>query len=171
MNPRIPSHLTRCAARFRTCQSGAAIVEFAIALPLLLLLFAMIVEGGRMMWSYQTTAAGVRDAARYLARVAPHDICASGGSVSGYSATLLGIVRNASSGTALFPSGITVTGVTPSLTCIGGNNLRNSPAPIVRVRANLTITFPFASVFGFAGGSDLTTLNTSITDESKVYGS
>ncbi len=171
MNARTSSSLNRSTAEFSNCQSGAALVEFAIALPLLLLLFATIIEGGRMMWSYQTAAAGVRDAARYLARVAPQDICATGGSVSGYSATLLNIVRNANDGTALFPGGITITGVSPSLICVTSGNLRNSPTPVVQVTADLTITFPFAAVFGFAGGSDLTTLNTTITDQSKVYGS
>jgi len=123
-----------------------------------------------MMWSYQSTAAGVRDAARYLARVAPLDICSSSGSVSGYSGALLDIVRNASDGQALFPSGISITDVTPSLICVTTGNLRVSPSPVVQVTASLTITFPFAAIFGFAGGQNLATVNTTITDQSKVYG-
>ena len=57
-------------------------VEFAILLPILLLVFAVIVEGGRLMWSYQTVVAGVRDATRYVARAAPANICSTGGSLA-----------------------------------------------------------------------------------------
>ncbi|MBD3678495.1 MAG: pilus assembly protein [Rhodobacteraceae bacterium] len=156
-------------SRFRKDEDGAAMVEFAVLLPMLLLIFAMIIEGGRLMWAYQTVNAGVRDAARYLARVAPPDLCKTGGVVTGYTTDLENIVRNSVDGAALFPSGITVTAVVPSHSCVAGS-FRISPAPVAQVTANLTITFPFASVFGFAGQS-LATINTSITDQSRVYGS
>lgn len=162
------SHLTRALRHFARKDDGAALVEFTLLLPITLLLFAVIIEGGRLMWSYQATAAGVRDAARYLARVAPSTICANGGSVAGYSAQLKSIVEDRASGTSLFPTGITVTSVTPSLSCIAGT-LRVSPAPVAQVRANLTVTFPFASLFTF-GGQSLATINTSITDQARVYG-
>jgi Flp pilus assembly protein TadG len=147
---------------------GAALVEFAILLPMLLLVFAVMIEGGRLMWSYQTTVAGVRDAARYLARVASSDICITGAGVSSYTGDLENIVRNSVSGDAIFPSGITVNSVTPSISCIAGT-YRVSPAPIAQVTASLTITFPFASVFSLAGQS-LGTITTTVTDQSKVFG-
>jgi Flp pilus assembly pilin Flp len=166
------------AARSRTVKSrlaaflrqdcGAALVEFAILLPMLLLVFAVMIEGGRLMWSYQSTVAGVRDAARYLARVASSDICITGGGVSSYTGKLENIVRNSSSGDAIFPSGITINSVTPSITCIAGT-YRVNPAPVAQVTASLTITFPFASVFAFAGQS-LGTITTTVTDQSKVFG-
>lgn len=138
-------------------------------LPMLLLLFAVTIEGGRLMWSYQTVAAGVRDASRYLARVAPIDICTSGAPVSAYTSDLETIVKDRLGGGSLFPSGITVTSVTPSLTCIAGT-FRVSPAPVVQVTAGLTVTFPFASIFSFNGQSRAT-INTTIADQSRVYGS
>src|SRR5512139_895741 len=53
-----------------TClQRGAAAVEFAFILPLLLLLFSGMVEYGRAMWHYDALAKGARDAARYLSTV------------------------------------------------------------------------------------------------------
>jgi Flp pilus assembly protein TadG len=61
--------------RIRRSDRGAFLVEFAIVVPLLILLFGIVVEGGRLMWSYQTAAAGVRDAARYLGRIVPSDLC------------------------------------------------------------------------------------------------
>lgn len=163
-----PKRLFHWLRRFHRDESGVAIVEFAILLPMLLLIFAVIIEGGRMMWSYQAVSAGVRDASRYLARVAPSTICTEGGAVGGFSGELLTIVSKASDGETLFPSSITVNSVTPSLTCIAGT-FRNGPAPIVTVSANLTITFPFSGLFVLAGGSR-PTINTTIRDRNKVYG-
>lgn len=163
-NPHILSRL----AAFRRGDGGAALVEFAVMLPILLLVFAVIIEGGRMMWSYQAAVSGIRDAARYLARAVPQDICSTGGSVAGYTAQLEDIVRESISGDAIFPSGMSVTAVTPALTCQAGI-YRISPAPVVEVTASLTITFPFAGVFALNGGSR-GTINTTISDQSRVFG-
>lgn len=155
-------------AAFRKGDEGAVLVEFALMLPVMLLVFAVIIEGGRMMWSYQAAISGVRDAARYLARVAPQNICSSGGSVDAHQPQLLEIVRESITGDALFPASLAVTSVTPGLTCQAGS-YRISPAPVVSVRANLTMTFPFAGVFELNGGSRAT-INTVITDQSRVFG-
>ena len=48
-------------------QRGTALLEFAIALPLLLLLMLATAEVGRMLSQYNTLAKSVRDAGRYLA--------------------------------------------------------------------------------------------------------
>ncbi|WP_204115200.1 TadE/TadG family type IV pilus assembly protein [Shimia biformata] len=154
---------------FAKDQKGAALVEFGLMLPILILLFAMVVEGGRLMWSYQTVVAGVRDATRYVARVAPQNICSSGGNLAGFTTDVERIVRESVSGDSLFPTGITVTGVTPGLTCVVGT-YRVSPAGIVEVTADLQVTFPFAGGFTFAGQT-LATITTSIADQSRIYGS
>lgn len=155
--------------RFRRDEAGAALVEFAIVLPMLLLIFGVIIEGGRLFWSYQATIAGVRDAARYLARAAPTNICATGGSVVGYSGQLTTIVQQSSSGASLFPQSISVTSVTPSYVCVTGA-YRGGTVGIATVTANLTVTFPFAGVFTFFGGNALGTINTSVTDRNRIYG-
>lgn len=160
---RIQTNLRRM---FRN-ESGAALVEFAILLPLILLIFAVVIEGGRLMWAYQSVNAGVRDASRYLARVAPETVC-SGGSLAAYQPRLEAIVRNRVDGSSFLPSGITVNSVTPSLTCVAGT-FRVTPAPVAQVTANLTVTFPFAGVFTFAGGT-LGTMTTSISDQSRIFG-
>ena len=121
--PSFPSRFFRqrqSCLRFLRCESGAALVEFAITLPSMLLLFAVIIEGSRLMLSYQSAIAAVRDAARYMSRVVSADICESGGSVAGYSAQLLDIVRNSTSGESVFPSYVTVDFVTPTYTCVPG---------------------------------------------------
>ena len=48
-------------------QQGVAMVEFAIALPLLLLLLLAIAEFGRMLYHYNNLLQANRDAVRYLA--------------------------------------------------------------------------------------------------------
>ena len=110
----------------------------------------------------------MRDAARYLARAAPSNICASGGSVTGYTAALETIVRRSIDGDALFPVGITVNSVTPSLTCVAGG-FRISPAPVAQVSASLTVTFPLGGLFSLFDET-LGTVTTTITDQSRVYG-
>ncbi len=156
-------------SRFRRDESGATLVEFALVLPMLLVIFGVIIEGGRLFWSYQTTISGVRDATRYLARAAPNDICTSGGSVAGFSGQLTTIVQQSSGGVGLLPNGITVTSVTPSFACVTGS-YRGGTVPIATVTANLTVTFPLSGLFTFFGGGNLTTLNTTVTDRNRIYG-
>ena len=143
-------------------------VEFAIVLPMMLLVFAVIVEGSRLMLSFQSAISGVKDATRYLARVVPSDICTTGGTVGGYSAQLLTIVSQSTSGASVFPSAVTVNSVTPSLACVTGT-YRVNPAPVAQVTANVTITFPFAGIFTLVGGS-LGQITTDVTDSSRVFG-
>lgn len=56
----LPSHRDRS-------QQGVASVEFAVALPLLLLLLLAIAELGRMLSQYDTLTKATRDGARFLA--------------------------------------------------------------------------------------------------------
>ena len=154
--------------RFARTEDGAALVEFAICLPMMLLVFAVIVEGSRLMLSFQSAISGVRDATRYLARVVPSNVCSTGGTLSGYAAQLQTIVSQSTSGASVFPSAVTVNSVTPSLTCVAGT-YRVSPAPVAQVTANVTITFPFAGIFTLVGGS-LGQITTNVTDSSRIFG-
>jgi Flp pilus assembly protein TadG len=47
-------------------ERGAAIVEFAMMMPLMLILIFVTTEFGRAYYHYNTLAKGVREAARYL---------------------------------------------------------------------------------------------------------
>lgn len=156
--------------RFASDESGTQLVEFAFVLPMMLLVFGVIIEGGRMMWSYQTVVAGVRDATRFLARVTPRDICDDDVSaISDYDDTLIGIIRNDNDGSSVLPSGVLVTGIQTDLECFDGE-YRSDVAPIATVRADVEVTFPFADLFTLVGGN-LPTLETSVTDQGRVYGS
>jgi Flp pilus assembly protein TadG len=50
-------------------ERGAAGVEMALVLPLLVALTFGAIEIGRMIWQYQATVKAVRDSVRYLTRV------------------------------------------------------------------------------------------------------
>ena len=54
-------------------QSGVALVEFALILPLLLLLTFITTEFGRALFQYNILTKSVRDAARYLTPYNPRD--------------------------------------------------------------------------------------------------
>ena len=156
------------ARRFLRAEDGAALVEFALVLPMMLIVFAVIIEGSRLMHSFQTAIGGVRDATRFLARVVPADICTTGGSVAGHTAQLQAIVGQSLSGNPVFPIAVTVNSVTPSVTCVVGA-YRVNPAPVANVSANVTVAFPFASVFSLIGASP-SSLTTTVTDSSRVFG-
>jgi hypothetical protein len=137
-------------------------------LPTFLIFFAVAIEGSRTFWSYQATISGVRDAARFVGRAAPSNICTTGGSVSNMTSTVTSIVRDTSAGDTLFPSSITVSSVTPTLTCVVGA-YRLNQTPIANVTAVLEISYPFQSVFAFLGLT-LPNVTTSVTDSSRVFG-
>lgn len=153
---------------FRQETRGAAFVEFAITLPLILILFAATVDGARMLWSYQKAVAGVRDATRYVSRYSERDLCPSG-SLANFSGPLLRIVRNNVQGTDITPSGVTVVSVVPSLTCPTGT-YRNGPVSIATVTATVTITLPFSDVFDLIGVT-MNTFDATITDRTRIFGS
>jgi len=159
---------TSFTKRFAACDDGAILVEFGLVLPIMLLFMALTVESARLMWSYQSVIAGVRDAGRYLARVTPADICSAGGSVAGLTTTLKDIVEKDIGGNALFPSKVTVNTVTPSLSCVSGT-YRVSPSPIGQVSANVTIQFPMGGVLNLFGNG-ISTVTTDVADSSRIFG-
>lgn len=55
----------------KTRQNGVALVEFALILPLLLLLTLITTEFGRALYQYNTLTKSVRDAVRYLSIQTP----------------------------------------------------------------------------------------------------
>ena len=165
---RVRAYLSRHFQSLRRSEDGAVLVEFGILLPTFILFFAMAVEGSRTFWSYQATISGVRDAARYVGRSAQSNLCTAGGDVTNLTAKVTSIVRDTSEGATLFPSSITITSVTPTLTCVSGS-FRLTQTPLATVTANLEITYPFAAVFSFLNVS-LPTVSTSVSDTSRVFG-
>jgi Flp pilus assembly protein TadG len=66
--------MTRCGVNAMIKRErGAALVELAIFLPLLLTLFSGMVELGRALYEYDTVTKSARVAARYLSQYSPQD--------------------------------------------------------------------------------------------------
>lgn len=147
---------------------GAALVEFGLLLPVMLLFFAMAIEGSRFFWSYQSAIAGVRDASRYVGRSAPGDICQTGGNLNGYTLLIWNIVRQTSSGQAMFPNSIAITSVETDLECVTGG-FRQTETPIATIRVTMRIDYPFAGVFNLVGFT-LDPMTASVTDRTRVFG-
>ncbi|WP_433989911.1 TadE/TadG family type IV pilus assembly protein [Sulfitobacter sp. TBRI5] len=166
--PKITVHIQNTFRRFRQNQSGAALVEFAILLPILFATFALIVEGGRLYWSFQNAITGVRDTARYVGRIAPSDLCAPtpSASISNYQGAV------ATSLSSLSTNDITIALDTLSLECVGvAGEYRVSPTPVAVVTASLTITgLPFSPLFQLVGGSEVAQIQTTVTDRSRIFG-
>ena len=57
------------AQRLAACRRGVAMFEFAITLPILLIIVAGGWELARGLWLYEALNKGVRDASRYVARL------------------------------------------------------------------------------------------------------
>ena len=160
--------------RFASDTDGAALVEFGLVLPVMLLLFSVTIEGARLMWSYQAAIAGVRDATRYVGRVVPGDICgtspatAAQASIMAMQGTVTDIVRNSADGLPLFPASITVDDVTPVVVCKAGA-YHLSYTPVATVTADMTITWPFSGIFGLFGGVPPVT-HLQVADTGRIFG-
>ena len=161
--------------RFGRTEQAATAVEFAILMPIMMVCFGAIVEGARIYWNYQSAVSGVRDAARYLARITDTTICGAASTtpvaIPGGAARAQQIIaRNVGSGsTNLFPNAVTVTDVSARYTC-PDLDLRSDPTPIAQVQATLTVQLPFSAVFEFFGNRTNTQMVSVITDQSRIYG-
>lgn len=161
--------------RFLKDERGATAVEFAVLLPVMLVVFAAIVEGSRIYWNYQAAVSGVRDAARFIARTTDADLCggaanASPSTLTGGAATANAIISNTMQDEqGLFPQAVTLTGVTATFTC-PDYNLRTDPTPVARVQATVNIQLPFGTLFELLSGQDTTVMTSVITDQSRIYG-
>lgn len=153
---------------FYRSEDGVAVVEFVLSVPLMIVLFAVIVEMGRLFLGYQSTVTGVREASRYLARIAPIDICSSGGSLSSYNTMLKNRIENNRASNSVLPSQFSVTSVSATFVCVSGS-YRTSPAPVATVSASIDVQFPFGTLFGFLG-TDMTSLQTSVSNSTRIFG-
>jgi Flp pilus assembly protein TadG len=170
--------------RFRRAQDGTALVEFAISLPLILIVSFGTIDSMRLFWTYQAAVAGVRDAARYVARVAPDDICTTPVSLATHLAGLMdpvdvtAIIDSArifdptdpTDDGALYTPGVTFANVSATITCVITPGLRQEETPVVRVTADMSIPMPFTEVLTLVGGAGFGTLTTTIVEDARVFG-
>lgn len=142
---------------FHSNERGSAAAEFALILPMMLVLAFSFYEAGRVFWTYTIVSASARDAARYGARLAI--TCTSGG-VGSFDdttapATIANLTRTGTldgTGTPLVPgwtdnSTVTVT-ATPCVSNTGGalkgRYLGHTYIPTVKV----TAAAPYGVMFG-----------------------
>ncbi len=155
---------------FRRAEHGAALVEFGISLPLILVMSYGLIDTMRLFWSYQATIAGVRDATRYLARIAPGDICDSGPAIATFEPRLLAIVNSTIDGDNITPPGVNITGLSATLDCVNGLNLRQPVVPVATVTADLSMEMPFTGILTLIGGAGWGTITTAVQEQARVHG-
>lgn len=171
MNPfRHIAKLYRMARR----EDGATAVEFAILLPVMLVTFGVIVEGARIYWNYQAAVSGVRDAARYLARISNNDVCSGGTAPANASTIARGIIeRNMGDGSAnLFPRNVVLDPnnlPTASVNCISVTGITGS-VPVYRVDATIQIGLPLSGLWSIFQTTPTQVMTSTITDQSRIYG-
>lgn len=154
--------------RFRDERSGAALVEFALSLPLMVLVSYLSIDGLRLMWSYQAATSGVHEAARYIARVAPGDICTTGGTLTGYQTALTAIVGQSSDGASIFSRDARLVSLTTRLDCVTGTGLRQPVVPVATVSVDIEMLLPLHRVFSAVASSG--TFTARIEEQARIYG-
>lgn len=155
-----------CLRRFLRETRGAALVEFALVLPVLLIFLGVIVEGGRIAWTYQAASGGVRDATRMIARTAPLLPC-PGNDLDALRALAADRV-DAAFAASVAPERAAITDVAVTMRCVALDGL-DARVAVVAVRADVRIDLIFGAVLGF-GGADAGPVVTTITDEARVFG-
>ena len=168
------SFLKRITSKFRRSEKGATAVEFAILLPVMLVVFAAIVESSRIYWNYQSAVSGVRDASRYLARITNADVCVTNGAGAipngGTAEAVNIIVAKMRDNSNLFPTGVTVSAISANVDCIATPTLRTTVTPVARVQATVNIQLPFGRVIEYFGSRGTTVMTSQIVDQSRIYG-
>jgi Flp pilus assembly protein TadG len=117
-------------------QRGAAAIEFAFILPLLLVIFTGTVEFGRAMWHYDALAKAARDAARYLSTVPTADLGSEADSATSITRSIVTNVATRASVAGLTPA--TDITITCAPTACGS---ALSPADVTTV--SVDINYPF----------------------------
>lgn len=129
----------------KTRQKGTAIVEFALILPLLLLLTMITTEFGRAIYQYNTIVKSLRNTTRYLSLQTPNTQITE-------AKNLVVFGNIAGNGPALVP-GLTVAKVaTPTWQTFGSAPLINTVTITV---TGYTFRSMFTSVFGVAFGDKI----------------
>lgn len=166
----------RVAGLFRR-EDGAVLVEFALILPVMLLFFAVTIEAGRMLWTYQQIVSGVRDASRYLGRAAPYEICPGfTGPTEPLASRIEDIVEEDVGGVSIFGTGVSIESVSYTVACTddsgedgGPDDFADDKVMIGTVTAAVTIDLPLGNVFSLFGAG-LGPINATVFDRMRIYG-
>jgi Flp pilus assembly protein TadG len=114
---------------------GVAVIEFAIVLPLLVLIVTGLIEYGRLMWNYNALAKASRDAARYLSTVDANDLA---NEASQNNSTANKMVRDAA-----LSAGLDITGLSIAISCDDIPNCSTASGTNKPDRVEVAIGYPF----------------------------
>lgn len=128
----------------RNSQHGVALIEFALVLPLLLVLTIIVFEFGRGIMYYNALTKSVRDAARYLSMQTP-------GAMKNEARNLIVYGNTTGSGTPLVP-GLT-TSMVPDPTWTA-----TSSTPVIQVVTVQVQGYVFTPMWSGLFGPSLTTV-------------
>jgi Flp pilus assembly protein TadG len=146
--------LLRSLLRFKKANGGAALVEFTLTAPLLILLMCGMAEFSNAMRQYHIMEKSVRDAGRYLARV-PMSGCAIDGSAATAATNLVLTGRTASGGAFLLPTWTDPTTVNVAVAqCVNnsaGTYRGRAQMPVIQVTASAPYSdVGLLSILGFS---------------------
>lgn len=129
---------------FPTKQKGVAAVEFAILVPLMILMVFGITEFGRAFYQYNTLTKSVRDGVRYLSTQAP-------GTGHGIAACLAVYGNQTCTGQVLVPGlSTSMVSICDAINCPGTHSAVSTGSGVVNL-ATVTVTgFPFTSLVNFS---------------------
>jgi Flp pilus assembly protein TadG len=142
----------------RSGQRGVALVEFALILPLLLILTFITTEFGRALYEYDSVAKSVRVAARYLSTQN-----ANSHQAQAQNLTIYGYVTPPSGATPLAPGlagmGLCPSGTTPTSPCVGVSWSDVGSSPVIKAVTVSVHGYQFRSIFTTAFGLTFGTVN------------
>ena len=170
-----------------------ALVEFAIFLPVFVLSFFVIVEFTRTFFSYQGAIVGVRDATRYLARVAPAGICDGedfvdvdgnptnpagflviDGTTGAANAAATTIIRRNmdNEGGIELPDQVNLINVVATYECVitQPGEYRQNNVPLVSVAATFEVLFPLAGILELNGLEERLKISRVVIDTARIFG-
>lgn len=144
-------------SRFLRAKRGAALVEFTLLAPLLIMLMCGLAEFANAMRQYHIMEKGVRDAGRYLARAGMNGCTIDAGATT--AAQNLALTGQTSGGSFLLPTWTDPSSVAASVAdCIdnsGGAYRGRDDMPIIEVTASAPyVDLGLLSVIGI-GAIDL----------------
>ena len=153
----------RVLSSFARREDGTQLIEFAIALPFLVLMFAGSVELGRLFYTYTTLTKSTLVGARYLSTpVVALD-------ANGYAVSDINVAKN------LMICGIAANcvGQTPIVSGLTADNITITPPPAISGVRYVTVSVSYAytpKVFNLAGltGVSSLSLNYTLTPKSTM---
>jgi Flp pilus assembly protein TadG len=145
MRPAVRALLPRQLVRLLGEERGSLVVEFVIALPLILLVLILIAEFGRAFWYHHIVTKGVRDGVRYLSR-APEAEFDDYAERARY-LTMTGTADSAAAPAYAWWTDVATVTVSPP-EVLGGPPLYRTPFERIAVQAAVPVPFPLLALLG-----------------------